>query len=125
MAADTGPKDWVYHLTLRQQWLECVNSGMPYVQSTLGRTLAQEGFIHCSFANQAGTIANLIYRGRQDVLLLVIDPSQVHAEIRVENCEGGEERFPHLYGELPGSAVVRVESIPSNADGTLDVTGLL
>ncbi|HUC05593.1 MAG TPA: DUF952 domain-containing protein [Acidimicrobiales bacterium] len=123
--AEGGGKVWIYHLALRQEWRETVDSDMPYVHSTLGRTLAEEGFIHCSFATQVEKIANLIYRGRDDVLLLVIDPSQVQAEIRVENCEGGDDKYPHIYGELPRSAVVRVASVPSNPDGTYDFMGLL
>jgi uncharacterized protein (DUF952 family) len=125
MPTDVGTNTWIYHLALSQQWHESVDSEMPYAQSTLGRTLAEEGFIHCSYANQVGRIADLIYKGRPDVLLLAIDPSQVQAEILVENCEGGEEQFPHIYGELPRSAVVRVETLPSKVDGTFDLSGLL
>jgi uncharacterized protein (DUF952 family) len=83
------------------------------------------GFIHCSFVAQVGKIADLIYRGRPDVLLLEIDPSLIHSEIRSENLEGGDDLFPHIYGELPPNAVVRVQPIPLHADGTLNLSGLL
>jgi uncharacterized protein (DUF952 family) len=71
------------------------------------------------------TIVDLVYVGRADVVLLVIDPSAVSAELRIENCDGGDERFPHIYGELPMDAVIRVESLRLSEDGTLDLTGLL
>jgi uncharacterized protein (DUF952 family) len=63
--------------------------------------------------------------GRGDVLLLVIDPSLVDAEIRTENLEGGGDQFPHIYGQLPIDAVVRVSTIPMRDDGTLDLEGLI
>jgi len=70
-----------------------------------------EGFIHCSFADQVQGVADRFYCGRHDVLLLVIDPSQLPAEPRVENLDGGTELFPHLYGPLPVAAVLKVEPV--------------
>ncbi len=59
------------------------------------------------------------------MMLLVIDPSLVPAEIRLENTEGGDDLFPHIYGELPLTAVVRAEPVPPKDDGTFDLRGLL
>ena len=115
----------LYHLALEQEWREAVERGGPYDRSTLGKAQGEVGFIHCSFAPQVETIARLIYRGRGDVLLLVIDPSRVDAEIRTENLEGGGDQFPHIYGQLPIDAVVRVSTVPMRDDGTLDLEGLI
>jgi glutathione S-transferase len=123
--AENGPVDLIYHLALSTEWSESVDLGEPYARSTLGRSLTEEGFIHCSFANQVRTIADLVYKGRGDVVLLVIDPCAVPAEIRIENCDGGEELFPHIYGSLPITAVIRADPVPITEDGTLDLTGLL
>ncbi len=79
------------------------------------------GFIHCSFADQVRRTADLFYRGRSDVVLLVIDPARLDAEVRVENLDGGEGLFPHLYGPLPIDAVVRVDPVAAGEDGELDV----
>jgi uncharacterized protein (DUF952 family) len=117
--------DLIYHLALSEEWSESVDLEKPYVRSTLGRSLTEEGFIHCSFASQVSTIADLVYEGRGDVVLLVIDPSAVSAEVRIENCDCGDELFPHIYGALPIAAVIRAESVPQRKDGTLDLTGLL
>lgn len=117
--------DRIYHLAVGAEWSEAVESGGSYARSTLGKSLDDEGFIHCSRASQVGTIADLVYRGRRDVMLLVIDPSLVPAEIRLENTEGGDNLFPHVYGELPLTAVVRAEHVPPNDDGTFDLKGLL
>jgi uncharacterized protein (DUF952 family) len=123
--ADNDPVEPIYHLALSTEWCESLDLGEPYARSTLGRSLAEEGFIHCSFASQVGTIADLVYKGRGDVVLLVIDPSAVRAEIRIENCECGDERFPHIYGALPITAVIRADPVPLKEVGTLDLTGLL
>lgn len=125
MAADNDPVDLIYHLALSTDWSESLDLGEPYARSTLGRSLAEEGFIHCSFASQVRTIADLVYKGRGDVVLLVIDPSAVRAEIRIENCEDGDELFPHIYGALPITAVIRADPVPLREVGTLDLTGLL
>jgi uncharacterized protein (DUF952 family) len=118
-------QDAIYHLALEQDWREAVERKMPYGRSTLGKSQAEVGFIHCSFASQVETIAQLFYRDRADVLLLVIDQSRVDAEIRIEDTDRGNDQFPHIYGELPISAVVRVAAIPLREDGTLNLEGLV
>ena len=115
----------IYHLALRDEWQAAVEGNEPYRRSTLGRSLDDEGFIHCSFADQVTMIADLIYRGRPDVLLLVIDPSRLQAEVRVENLEGGGQLFPHIYGALPVEAVLRADQVPLGDDGSLAVGMLL
>ena len=115
----------IFHLALDAHWSEAIESGRSYARSTLGKSLADEGFIHCSLASQVGTIADLVYRGRRDLILLVIDPSLVSVEIRLENTEDGDDLFPHVYGELSLPAVVRAETVPPKDDGTFDLRGLL
>jgi len=115
----------IYHLALRDEWRQAVDSGGHYRRSTLGRSLEQEGFIHCSFAGQVEVIADLVYRGRRDVVLLVIDPSRLQADLHVENLDGGNELFPHVYGPLPIDAVIRVDAVPLGTDGRLNTVGLV
>ena len=95
----------IYHLALRREWDEAVARGGPYDRSTIGRSLADEGFIHCSFEDQVASVARRFYDG-EDVVLLTVDPTRVDADIVVENLDGGDERFPHVYGPLPLAAVV-------------------
>ena len=42
------------------------------------------------------------------LVVLVIDTEILDAPVVVENLEGGDEGFPHIYGALPASAVVEV-----------------
>ena len=62
-------------------------------------------------------VANQFYRGVPDLVLLVIAPAQLTAELRHDVIETGET-FPHLYGELNLSAVVQVVDFPPEADGS-------
>jgi glutathione S-transferase len=103
MARDESP---LYHLALAEDWAAAAPSGS-YRVSTLGRSLDEVGFIHCSFAHQVQQTFDRFYRGRDDVVLLEIDPSRLGVPVVVEALDG-DEAFPHLYGPLDVDAVVRV-----------------
>jgi uncharacterized protein (DUF952 family) len=71
-------------------------------QSTRDLSLAEEGFIHCSYAEQLDGTIGRFYGDLDEVVVLTLDPDLLEAEVRVE---GG---FPHVYGPLPIAAVVDV-----------------
>jgi uncharacterized protein (DUF952 family) len=66
-----------------------------------------EGFIHCSYAHQVRGVLERIFKGRTDLVVFEIDPAQLPCKVIDENLAGGSELFPHIYGRLPMSAVVR------------------
>jgi len=89
-------------------------------------SLRDEGFIHCSSVAQVIDTANRFYRGQDDLILLLIDESQLKAELKYEapTMDRGEsvgELFPHLYGELNVDAVVRVVELPCEVDGSFQL----
>lgn len=53
-------------------------------------------------------------------MLLHIDPARLDVEVRYENLEGGSERFPHIYGAIPVSAVVDVTPLRPSQNGAFD-----
>jgi len=110
--------DLIFHITSASAWHEAEQTG-EYRLSTKGRTLDEVGFIHCSFAHQVDVIANAMYAGEQDLVVLEITPELVDSEIRYENLEGGAVLFPHVYGPLRPSAVVGIGALQ------LDETGLI
>ena len=85
----------VVHICEGSAWAQARASGMYGAES-----LGGEGFIHFSRWDQlAGTVSRY-YTGVDGLLVLVVEPGDL--PFRVENG------FPHLYSELPVSAVVEV-----------------
>lgn len=84
---------------------------------------AREGFVHCSFRHQVTATAGRYYRGRDDLVLLEIDPSALAGEVVVEDLTGRGESFPHVYGHLPWAAVRAVHPFPCRGDGTFELPG--
>jgi uncharacterized protein (DUF952 family) len=112
----------LYHLAVGAEWERAQALG-EYRRSTIDTTLDEEGFIHFSFAHQLQGTADKFYRGRDDIVLLVIHPDRVGAEVRVEG--GGSQKYPHLYGPLPVDAVITTHSVPMATDGRLETGGLM
>jgi uncharacterized protein (DUF952 family) len=81
-------------------------------------SLAEVGFVHLSAPEQVAQPANLLFAGRQDLLLLVLDPERIGVEVRWEPGTHGEATdFPHAYGPVPISAVVAVVEYRPGPDG--------
>jgi glutathione S-transferase len=98
----------IYHIASAGDW-ERARSAGEYRVSTRGRSLEEEGFIHCSRAHQIAAVADRFYRGVDDLVLLTIDERLVRSEVRYESVPGGDETFPHIYGPLDVDAVVSAE----------------
>jgi glutathione S-transferase len=114
----------IYHLALAADWASARDGDGQYRVSTIGRTLDDVGFIHCSFARQVRGVADAFYRDRSDVVLLTIDRSKVRAPIREDHVEAANDAFPHIYGPLDVDAVVAVEPLARRLDGTLALPAL-
>ncbi|MET7450957.1 DUF952 domain-containing protein [Streptomyces sp. NPDC005574] len=100
----------ILHITERSLW-EAARARGTYEMSTRGRTLGEEGFIHCSTRDQLPRVAAFLYGsdGPGDLVVLVVDPGRLDAEVRYEAPEPGGEEFPHVYGPITVDAVVDVE----------------
>jgi uncharacterized protein (DUF952 family)/heme-degrading monooxygenase HmoA len=100
----------VFHVALPGDW-EAAQLAGEYTTSTRGRSLAEEGFIHCSFADQVEAIANRYYADLDALVLLTIDPSLLGSELVVEDpFPGAPQRFPHVYAPIPVTAVVETRA---------------
>jgi uncharacterized protein (DUF952 family)/uncharacterized glyoxalase superfamily protein PhnB len=107
----------LFHIARRSDWEAAARVGA-YRISTLDRTLAQEGFIHLSFAHQVRGVADRFYADVDEPLVLLsIDPSKLTASVLIEPVAGTDEQFPHLYGELTVEAVRRVTAYRRGDDG--------
>lgn len=108
-------KKMIYHIMQNTEWEQAQQAGVYAADS-----LKAEGFIHCSTAGQALRVADVFFRGEQDLVLLAINEDELEAEPRYENTEGGDELFPHLYGSLPVSAVSAAVSFPPSVEGNFE-----
>jgi uncharacterized protein (DUF952 family) len=107
----------IYHLTTRQAWTAALQAGAYRADS-----LAEQGFIHCSLSNQVERVANDLYRGRTDLVLLEIDRARLQVEVRWEpGADHPEELFPHLYGALDPGAVIRILPLSPDAEGAFSI----
>jgi len=103
------------HITTRSSWLAAKKSSLYRTES-----LDTEGFIHCSTLDQVTAVADSFYRGQQGLVVLVIAPDRVQAEIRFEDCYETGQAFPHIYGPLPLRAVINVIPFDPKEDGSFD-----
>ena len=110
-------RDELLHIALPDDWAAARAAG-EYRVSTRGKTLDDEGFIHCSYPRQVEGVANRYYGDVVELLLLHLDPDLIEAEVRVEPAiEGGTELFPHVYGPIPTAAVVAATWWDRDDDG--------
>jgi len=107
---------FIYHIAERGDWERAVRDG-EYTTSTRGLTLAQQGFIHCSEADQVADVANFVYKGVPDLVLLVIDPARVRSPIQYDPVPDQPKPFPHIYGPLNPDAVIEVRPFEPGPTG--------
>ncbi len=91
----------IHHVMTPEGW-ERFQADRQSRQSTRDLTLEEEGFIHCSYADQLEGTLGRYFADLPEVVVLTLDPERLDAEMREE---GG---FPHVYGPLPLDAVVDV-----------------
>jgi uncharacterized protein (DUF952 family) len=114
----------ILHITTQLEWQAAQAAGHYEAPS-----LQSEGFIHFSTAEQVVRVANAFYTGQTDLVLLVVNPERLSAQLRWEDpahpgvsmATGQSEIFPHLYGPLNLDAVLRVVQFPANSDGTFQL----
>ena len=91
----------IVHLTTLARWEAAQETGAVDAPSR-----ASEGFIHCAFADQVGGVIERHWRGAGEIMALTLDPQALAGRLRVERSAGSGQDYPHLYGELPLSAVL-------------------
>ncbi|RJP52674.1 MAG: DUF952 domain-containing protein [Anaerolineaceae bacterium] len=109
----------ILHITSHAAWSEARTRGEYSAPS-----LNTEGFIHCSTERQALHVANAFYRGRNDLVLLVIDEAQLKPELKWEAPAGApapgiseSDLFPHIYGPINLTAVASVLDFEPDSAG--------
>jgi uncharacterized protein (DUF952 family) len=110
----------ILHIISRDAWESARQSAEIRAPS-----LDSQGFIHFSTAEQVVRVADSIFPGVQDLMLLAVDVDKLTAPLRWEppDMPGEEapptgELFPHLYGPLNADAIRGAVDFPPQPDGT-------
>ena len=112
----TFAPDLLLHLCGIEEWSRARDQGGIRPEGSGGAE-----YIHLSTPEQVHLPANRLYRGRDDLVLLHIDPALLDSPVRWEPGVATDPEsmlFPHLYGPLPVCAVLRVTAYPPRPDGT-------
>jgi uncharacterized protein (DUF952 family) len=107
----------IFHIATITDW-DAARAAGDYRVSTLGQTLADVGFIHCSTAAQVQKVADRFYCGVEHLVLLTIETERLSALVRFDPI--GSDSYPHIYGPLNLDAVIDVT--PLVTEGGRNVT---
>ena len=111
-------KKTIFHICSKHAWAKAQEEG-----EYSGDTLITEGFIHCSTPEQVIEVANNLFKGNSDLMLLVIDENGIAPEVKYEDG-GNRKLYPHIYGPLNLNAVVKTVDFPVNSDGYFEMPRL-
>jgi len=105
----------IFHLATVSDWERAQQDGA-YTTSTRGLTLAQEGFIHASRADQWEGVRDRYYAGLDEPLVLLEIDTDLLDVPWLEERPAPEvvETYPHIYGPLKPAAVVDVTPVGSS-----------
>ena len=102
----------IYHLASKPDW-EAARTNEEY----RAESLVLEGFIHCSKDHaQAVEVANRLFQGRDDMLVLELDIGRLISPIKHEPSRSGVV-YPHIYGPINNDAVVGELNLIIGEDG--------
>jgi len=89
----------IYHIVLPNAW--AAFDGELYEHASL----ASEGFIHCSFAEQIDGVLQRYYSDAENVVMLEIDSEKLTSKL-VNEPSTNNEIYPHIYGPINRDAVI-------------------
>ncbi len=105
----------IYHFCPRADWAAVATD------TYTAESLATQGFIHFSPRDHVHVAATERARGRDDLVVLVVDEALLPAPAVWEEGDPPHpdgRLFPHVYGPVPVSAVVEVRELRPAADGS-------
>lgn len=105
----------ILHICYKEDWEQA-----QFLGEYRGNLTTVEGFIHCSKPEQIIEVANTLFKGQNDLFLLVIDEDKIKAEIKYEDpgdLEPTGKLYPHIYGPLNFDAVISVKDFQPDSKG--------
>ena len=108
----TISKTLIYKIVPNALWREAKEAGV-FKGAAIDLT---DGYIHFSTAAQTKETAQKHFAGQDDLLLLAVDGGALGDKLVFETSRGGA-LFPHLYADLPLSAVLWQTPLTLDDDG--------
>lgn len=104
-----------FHLVARPLW-ETADPELPYTHASL----AAEGFIHCTdgAANMRDTADRHYGDDPREFVVLTVDLDEAGSPWRIDDPGSP---YPHVYGPIDRRAILAVQPMPREADGTFGV----
>ena len=96
---------WLYHLLPRREALTT-----PYAPPSL----ADEGFVHTSYRDEALESARLYFAPGADLVVLQIDPRRLDARVDLATTPRGV--MPHVLGAIPEDAIAATRELSEIAE---------
>lgn len=108
----------ILHICSKKDWEKAKENGVYRTES-----LSSQGFIHCSTSEQIIEVADYVFKGQSDLILLLIDENKVESEIKYEDAGNGK-LYPHIYGPLSLEAVLDTRDFPTDTEGNFKLPSL-
>lgn len=112
----------IYHLSTPGEWASAQVAG-DLTSSSRDRTLEEEGFIHCSRADQVAGVLERYYDGAGPLLILSVDTDLLTSPWQDDEI-APRVFYPHVYGPINVAAVVAVTPLDPAADGAYELPDL-
>ena len=104
--------EFVYKICNKSEWLAAKQNK----KFTGTEKDKEDGFIHFSSGPQLFASAAKHRSGQDNLILVEVDAQKLSSSLKWE-LSRNDEKFPHLYDDLPLSAVTRSFKLKLNKDG--------
>jgi len=106
----------IFHIMDKAQWHEVKNNEY-YVPESLNT----DGFIHCSKADQILEVANRLFKGKPNLVILKIREADIQDILKYETPLETPQlplKYPHIYGPLNTNAIEKAFDLHPDENGT-------
>lgn len=100
------------HIADANAWAASTATDAPYAPPSL----AAEGFVHCSYADQLSATVARHFGAAETLLLLWLDAAALGDALVVEDTTG-HGAFPHVYAAIPREAVRAAQTVTRGPSG--------
>lgn len=94
----------IYHIILPETWKQVKDRTFYEAAS-----LADEGFIHCSYEDQLDGVIERYYSNAGEIVILTLDANRLTSPL-VSEPSTNDEPYPHIYGPINLDAVIKAET---------------